>query len=492
MDANQIEELFNRFSAGRGPDEKQDLRSSRIFAVTESPFSVWCDYHAPRSEALREQNRYDQAKSLMDKMSRDKIIKSRFPEVSRAPDDNKPESFRKTLELMASGAPAIEHPCLWDFNEHIYGRPSLIYKVEGDSVFGNYHYRIIQFKQAVELKEHYAIQAALLNRALGAIQGREPEYTTITLRYKEVEVAQAAWNDRLDKTMAAWRDLRDDKVKPEPQRPPKAALTPWRVYANRYAAETKDLVMLGGFANDVRGLLKAAHINNTDEVALAGMEHMQALFGPGLGRDVYASALAYYLNKPILKREGLFPPQAKERNLYFDFEDADQNGSEPSHTYLIGVWDKEQSKYVAFTAHGAAEEQKIFADFLDYIGDASKAVLYHWTEHETKAMKNMGKKHPELAERMKAAVAACHDLKISVQKSFYLPSPSLSLKAVAPALGFYWRQSDCGAMDSMIYYWDWLSGTQNVFQKVLMYNEDDCVAMLHVQQYLETADVQRL
>ena len=69
--------------------------------------------------------------------------------------------------------------------------------------------------------------------------------------------------------------------------------------------------------------------------------------------------------------------------------------------------------------------------------------------------------------------------------TFYLPAPSLSLKAAAPAFGFRWRQDDCGAMDSMVYFTNWLkTGNKEQLDKVLMYNEDDCKAMLFVENYL--------
>ena len=76
---------------------------------------------------------------------------------------------------------------------------------------------------------------------------------------------------------------------------------------------------------------------------------------------------------------------------------------------------------------------------------------------------------------------------------FYLPAPSFSLKAAAPAFGFHWRQDDCGAMDSMVYFTNWLkTGRDELLQKVLMYNEDDCKAMLYLENKLKEADILKL
>jgi uncharacterized protein len=72
------------------------------------------------------------------------------------------------------------------------------------------------------------------------------------------------------------------------------------------------------------------------------------------------------------------------------------------------------------------------------------------------------------------------DLKEAIKSAVYLPVPTFSLKSVAPALGFRWRQEDFGAFESMVCYWDYLSGDASAIQKTILYNEDDCVAMWHV------------
>ena len=161
-----------------------------------------------------------------------------------------------------------------------------------------------------------------------------------------------------------------------------------------------------------------------------------------------------------------------------------------SFVYLIGIWDKEENKYVSFVAKTPEEEIKIFEQFYDYIKDFANTALYHWTEYEVKKMKNLAGKNPQDAAKLKALCEICYDLKVSVNKQFYLPAPSFSLKAAAPAFGFNWRQDDCGAMDSMVYFTSWLkTGNDELLGKVLMYNEDDCKAMLYLEDKLKAAEV---
>jgi len=45
-------------------------------------------------------------------------------------------------------------------------------------------------------------------------------------------------------------------------------------------------------------------------------------------------------------------------------------------------------------------------------------------------------------------------------------------------------------MDSMVYFTQWLkTGQADLLQKVLMYNEDDCKAMLFLEDKLKKAEV---
>jgi uncharacterized protein len=72
-----------------------------------------------------------------------------------------------------------------------------------------------------------------------------------------------------------------------------------------------------------------------------------------------------------------------------------------------------------------------------------------------------------------------------IKSAVYLPVARFSLKCVAPALGFRWRQDDFDAFESMVSYWDYLDGTDGaIMDNVLTYNEDDCLAMWHVDQEL--------
>ncbi len=486
------DELFNNFSDGRTPT-KTDFNASKMYALLEDPFSLWCTYHAPIEEAVPEFNRYEKLRSATDRKNKDEWILERYPEALFIRAENDADRFKKTLEAMSNGAQAVVGGTLWNLKKRVWGGINLLVKVESEqSAFGNYHYEILQLKRAHDIKEHYTLQMCLMNSILGDIQGITPYFATIHLKNKEVHVDYFRNVDRLNKEMEVWGAIAAGLYEPEPHKPPKGADAPWRVYANKIVAERKDLLMLPHLSPEHRNLLKMHDIKNTEEVYAAGLEKLKTLFDEehiAHAIESYYNSMAYHFNKPVLRTADAFPPARKKHNLYFDFEATETFTKEnENYVYLIGLWDKEENKFVSFVAKTKEEEEKIFSDFHDYIQNFEDTILYHWTEYEVKKMRKLTAKYPAIAEKLSKLADICFDLKISVNQAFYLPSPSFSLKAAAPAFGFHWRQDDCGAMDSMVFYTNWLkTGDSALINKVLMYNEDDCLAMLYLDDVLERA-----
>lgn len=483
--------LFEQFSAGRTPD-KTDFNASKMFSLLEDPFGIWCHFHAPADQAVAETNHYENLKIRTDRHNRDAVIRERFPQAEFIHATSDMERFQATLRAMQAGKPAIVNASLWNLPKSVYGTVNLLQRCEGgSSIFGPYYYRIVQFKRAHDLKEHYALQVSLLNHILSEIQHFTPRYTRVELKNTATEVDYLQHEERLMRELAYFRAIRAGTVTPEAHKPPKAASSPWRVYANKIVSQSKDLQMLPHLSTEMRECLKIYGLKNTDDVARAGLPFLQGLLEEPYASEAYYNAMAYLHHKPVLRQPGKFPPPAKQHNLYFDFEATETfTKDNVSFVYLIGIWDKEENKYVSFVARTPEEEIKIFEQFHDYIKDPSNTVLYHWTEYEVKKMRKLAQAHPEVAAKLNLLVSLCYDLKVAVNNAFYLPAPSFSLKAAAPAFGFCWRQDDCGAMDSMVYFTQWLkTGQDELLQKVLMYNEDDCKAMLFLEDQLKAADI---
>ncbi|MBR5151359.1 MAG: hypothetical protein IKW71_00800, partial [Elusimicrobiaceae bacterium] len=225
MNDLEVNQLFDTFSAGRTPGA-QDFNASRMFTLLEDPFSIWCNFHAPQTEAVPEPNRYENLKIRTDRSARDAWIRQQFPNVFFISAQTESERFSATLCAMARGESAIVNAALWNLPEHVYGSVNLLLRKEGKSVFGNYYYTICQFKRAHDLKEHYSLQVTLLNQLLGQIQGITPAGVRIFLKNQHVDVAQADHQARLQSELAFWNNIRLGLAKPEAHKPPKGASSP--------------------------------------------------------------------------------------------------------------------------------------------------------------------------------------------------------------------------------------------------------------------------
>lgn len=481
-------QLYEKFSCKRLPN-KYDFKASKFYTLLVDPFNIWCNFHADKKMAVYEKSPYDRIKFAYDKKLRHELILKRHDKITEIKPDAKTDSFKKTLKEMIDATSAIVYGALWDLNKGICGTAHLLEKAKNaKSVFGNYYYRVVLFKNALEVKEYYALQATLLTGILGSLQGFMPEYAVIVLRNKEVKIPYKKWEKSVSYQLERWNLIKEGKIIPEPGRPPNASTPPWRYYANDMVVKNKNLVLLAETGWDVRSKLKNAEINDITKVVRAGYKKIKEIVeDKTIAQNIYENALAYYHRKPVIKQKGLYPPRRKKINLYFDFESSDEMSPDgKAHIYLIGLWDKEKNKYVHFLAKGAEDEQKIFEQFATYVTDPENTSLYHWTEYEVKEIKKIADKYPAISSKIKNIIRTCIDLKSLIKRAFYLPAPGFSLKAVAPAFGFEWKQNDCNAMDAMAYYWHWLEkGDEKSIKKVLSYNEDDCLAMLEVDQYLE-------
>lgn len=487
----ELQDLILTFSDHRTPGG-QDFNASRMFTLLEEPFCIWCHFHAPQEEAVYESNRYENLKIRTDRSARDSWIKQEFPSVFFVNAQEDTERFSQTVCAMARGESAIANGVLWNLPRHVYGSVNLLVRQDDKSSrFGPYHYVIYQFKRAHDLKEHYSLQVTLLSQILGQLQQTAPAATRVFLKGRTVDISYADHEERLNAELAFWNNIRLGLARPEAHKPPKAAASPWRVYANKLMAQTQDLVMLPHLNTEMRQCLKINGLFNTDDVAHAPLEKLQQILEEPYATETYYNARAYLHNKPILRNPGHFPPPVKKYNLYFDFEATETfTRDNKSFVYLIGIWDKEADKYVRFVAKSPEEEISIFEQFYQYVQDFDNTALYHWTEYEVRKMRKLAAAQPPYAEHLNALCDLCYDLKVSVNEAFYLPAPSFSLKAAAPAFGFNWRQDDCGAMDSMVYFTNWLkTGDNALLQKILMYNEDDCKAMLVLEEALKKAEV---
>lgn len=482
-----MEELIQRATMGRKLDHHVLFRPSLVYQVLQDPFWIWCEYHAPRSEAVDETSRYDEMRRQRGIEYERAWIREHYPGAVKVTPDFGFEALKNTLQAMVEGVTAIYQPQLWDLGGETYGKADLLVRDDTKgSDLGAYHYRLVEIKRARSLQDYHVLQAAFYNRMLGRIQGRIPISLTVALRDAIETISYAGREKELDTIVGTWRALRDGACVPEPGRPPEVTDSPWRVYGNALVESRKDLVLLAGVGTRERERLRKAGIDRVDQLWNLGLEEVAEIVGTKYGNQVHSVAHAYKSREPSLKPKCRLAVPRARRHLYFDFETSDEvHPTEAPHVYLIGCWDAERDRYIKFLARGAADEERIFREFFEYVEDVEQTCLYHWADYEIGQMMHVLQRWPRLEESLRQLIPSCVDLMRIIKSAVYLPVPSFSLKCVAPALGFRWRQNHFDAFDSMVCYWEYLTGgNESTVEKALVYNEDDCRAMWHVDREL--------
>jgi uncharacterized protein len=482
------EELIQRATSGRKFNRHALFRPSLTYYLLKDPFWLWCENHAPKSEAVDETTLYDELRMQQGVEFEEAWIKANFPAAVKIEPGFGFAALKNTFRAMLQGAPAIYQPQLWDLQREVYGKGDLLIRDDSEpSDLGPFHYRVVEVKRSKSLQDYHVLQAAFYTQILGLLQGHEPRQLSVVLR----DSTSTVWFDgkeaELEKLRSEWQAIRNGEKVPALRRPPNATSSPWRLYGNKYATEQKDLVLLAGVSKRERDKLRGAGIQRVDQLWDLGEETIRGIIGDHYGALAYKVAQAYKCSGPVLKAGQILNVPRAKRRLYFDFETSDSvHPTEPPHTYLIGCYDDSRDQFVKFLARGAQDEGRIFDEFLDYVGDYRDVKLYHWTDFEIRQMRGVMLRWPALAASLERLICCCVDLKIAIQAAVYLPVPSFSIKCVAPGLGFQWRQKDIGAYQAMACYWDYLDN-KDLFasHKAIIYNEDDCMAMWHVDQELE-------
>jgi len=482
-----VEELIQRAIGGRKFNRHTLFRPSLAYYLLKDPFWIWCEYHAPKDEAVDETASYDELRMQQGIEYEEAWVKASFPDAVKIEPGFGFEALKNTFRAMLQGAPAIYQPQLWDLRRDVYGKADLLLRDDSaKSDLGAFHYRVVEIKRSKSLQEYHVLQAAFYTQIIGLLQGHEPRTFTVVLKDSSSIASFDGKEAELDGLRSEWRAIRSGEKIPGTGRPPNATSSPWRLYGNKRATEQKDLVLLAGVTKRERNKLRDAGIQRVDQLGELGEKSVQDIIGAHYGAIAYNVAQAYKSSGAVLKpRQTLIIPRAK-RLLYFDFETSDAvHPTAPPHTYLIGCYDGTRDQFVKFLARGAQDEGRIFDEFLDYIGDPRDVKLYHWTDFEVRQMQSVMRRWPPSAAALERLISSCVDLKETIQAAVYLPVPSFSIKCVAPALGFHWRQNDIGAYQAMASYWDYLDN-KDLFaiHKAIIYNEDDCMAMWHVDQEL--------
>lgn len=260
-----LEELICRATASKKFNRHNLFRPSLSYYLLKDPFWIWCTHHAPKSAAVDETTRYEKLRMQQGVEYEQQWVKSHYPNALEIKPSFGFAALKNTCQALLDGVPAIYQPQLWDLENDMYGKGDLLIRDDSaSSDLGSFHYRVVEIKRSQSLQASHALQGAFYSENLAKLQHYAPREITIVLRDSVETVPHADKVGEVESARQLWNELRAGNRTPETNRPPNAASSPWRLYANQHVANTRDLILIAGITKRERDKLRRAGIMNID------------------------------------------------------------------------------------------------------------------------------------------------------------------------------------------------------------------------------------
>ena len=351
------------------------------------------------------------------------------------------------------------------------------------------------------LKKHYGVQLAIYTdilERLGLCGSRKPFVWDIhkdEISY-DLDEPQGKRNpvtiwSLYQKTLTQARLIVSRSEKTRPAYSAACKLCHWYSACLGELESTDDLTLLPDVGRSKRDVM-VEQIPTLTDLAATDVDSLisgEKTVFPGIGSDTLHKLQA---RATLIKSPDTGPylttaislPSA-ETELFFDIEVDPMR----DFCYLHGfverrTGDNSTERYVPFFADSVnpEEEQHAFSEAWQYIADHQPCVVYYYSKYERTIWRKLQSRYPNVCS--KDDIEQMFDPNQSVdlyfdviKKATEWPTRDHSIKTLAKFLGFTWRDTHPSGAASIEWFDRWVrTGDTAVKQRILDYNEDDCVA----------------
>ena len=425
-----------------------------------------------------------------------------------------------TIELMQQGVECIyKGVILAPYSEKItlLSRPHLLIRQQGNSKFGEWLYIPANIQLGKRPKLEYQIVVAYDAEMLAISQASNPPTALLILRRTDAyEVSLSKWIPLMHLSVEECINTLNSPEIPEVFiSRQKCNFCGWLTQCYTEAKAIEHLSLLPGVTPNRYSDLQTIDLVTLESLAKANPDFINTLpsFEDKSAQQLVLQAQSVKLNSPILLPFGsayeikkTLPPPTSQTvlqdllqgkylppnpetliapiELYFDIE------AQPDLNldYLLGVLVCDRTantqNYYAFLAENQAEEAKVWQQFLDLVEQYPQAPIFHFCPYEVDTVKRLAKLYHTPKEQISELLTRFIDIYEQVAHTVVLPTESYALKTVARWLGFAWRNPEANGSQSILWYDKWLeTGDRTLLDAIVEYNEDDCLATLHLKDW---------
>ena len=363
------------------------------------------------------------------------------------------------------------------------------------SVFGDYHYEIIEIKLAKNLKEHHIMQAAYYNHLIGLIQKYTPQtFYLINGEGIEISFDYEKYTLKLNQILNEISNIWKENITPPPVFG--SDCFPWSRYCNEEAIKSKDISIIPSVGGKTREKLIQNGFSTLESIACSDLSELTRIRGIGnkSGSSFKLHAKALIENKIISLKDVNLPKNNTE--LFIDLEGLTQTlmpeGMEPID-FLFGVVIRqkenlEYQNFIIFDPFDEEECKKKFIGFLKLLNSIPAAPIFHWGFYDQWRIVEQVKMYG-VEESLSFIIPRLIDLLQISRSCFAFPLPSRSLKTLAPYLGFNWRIQQMTGLEAIVKYLEYLTDEfrdSTILNDMIAYNEDDLRALVHIKDWMST------
>jgi uncharacterized protein len=283
----------------------------------------------------------------------------------------------------------------------------------------------------------------------------------------------------------------------------------WRSACFRTLKAAHDLTLLPELGRSRRDVL-AHEFPELADLAAADPSHYingDKTDFPGIGAKMLIrfqrrAALQLTPNaQPYLTRAVQWPQATTQ--LFFDIETDPMRDLCYLHGFVIREPDaagglRERFEGIFATDLSPQAERDAFAAAMALFRRYSAAVVVHYSRYERTEYRKLAGKYPDVAgpEEIEALFSQPRALDLYsdvVRPGSEWPTHDFSIKSLAKHCGFSWRDVDPSGASSIEWFDQWAkTGDPRLRQRLLDYNEDDCLAMRVVWDAMQRLPVRPL
>ena len=484
-------EINNLISECMKKSSFEPLTARTVTTYLNSPFAVYCEKFVSKDER-DEISEYDKSLFKKGKDHERKIVDEKYPDAASITYETPEIGFRSTIESMILGDETLHSMPMYYLPNGVYGIPDILEKSNTEnSIFGDYHYTVTEVKLAKNIKKEHKIQGAFYNYLLGAIQGITPEiFCTINGEGEREEHDYRSHEPTLMSLIGDTRKiLQGESVSPTYN----SCGFPWKSYCDKKAIEVKDISLVDGLGQSKKSKLyhKYKTVEDISNAKISDLTAIDGIANKTAQKYVNSAKAIHSGTHSIIDKNKIEFPQRKVE-IFLDLEGIDPTSVEGEFEqidYMIGILVRENNveKYTAFTAMDTKHEKEMLLEFLEFLKNQEDYVIYHYHNYEKSHMTKMMEKYEIDNATQNLLLNNLIDIHKVATDSVVFPTYGNGLKQIAPYLGFKWRQKDVSATESIAMYFDYVKdpiGNETNLQKIIDYNEDDCVATRVIKDWL--------